>query len=138
MPNAGRVLIVDDDAWVRLVCAINLEAEGLHVLQAADGLDALEQACREGPDLILTDVSMPRFDGFRLTERLRVDERTREIPVIFLSGEVERSNEERARALGAVGYWTKPFDPCALAEFIVRRLSPAQARSSELTATASA
>jgi CheY-like chemotaxis protein len=50
-----------------------LEAEGLHVHEAADGLDALEQARRERPDLILTDVSMPRLGGFRLAERLRVD-----------------------------------------------------------------
>ena len=133
--DAGRVLIVDDDASVRLVCAVNLEAEGLHVLESADGLDGLEQARRERPDLILTDVSMPRLGGFRLAERLRVDKRTRGIPVIFLSGEVGQANAQRARALGAVAYWTKPFDPRALAAFVVDQLVSARAGPSELTAT---
>ena len=136
--DAGRVLIVDDDASVRLLCAVNLEAEGLHVLEAADGLDALEQARRERPDLILTDVSMPRLGGFRLAESLGVDERTRGIPVIFLSGEVGPSNAQRARALGAVAYWTKPFDPRALAAFVANELVPARAGPSELTAAAAA
>jgi len=134
--DSGRVLIVDDDASVRLVCAVNLEAEGLHVLEAPGGLDALEQARRERPDLILTDVSMLRLGGFRLAERLRVDERTRAMPVIFLSGEVGHSNVRRARALGAVAYRTKPFDPHALAPFVANELLAAQAGSSELTATA--
>jgi CheY-like chemotaxis protein len=115
-----------------------LEAEGLHVHEAADGLDALEQARRERPDLILTDVSMPRLGGFRLAERLRVDKRTRGIPVIFLSGEVGPSNVQRARALGAVAYWTKPFDPLALAAFVANELVPARAGPSELTAAAAA
>jgi CheY-like chemotaxis protein len=108
------------------------------VLEAADGLDALEQARRERPDLILTDVSMPRLDGFRLAERLRVDERTREIPVIFLSGEVGQSNAQRARSLGAVAYWTKPFDPQALATFVATELVAPRASPSGLTATAAA
>lgn len=102
--EAGRVLIVDDAAPVRLVCAANLEAEGLHVLEAADGLDALEQARRERPDLVLTDVTMPGLDGFQLAERLRRDERTHGMPVIFSSGEVGPANEERAGALGAVAF----------------------------------
>ena len=125
--EAARVLIVDDDASVRLVCAVNLEAEGLHVLEAADGLDGLEQARRERPDLILTDVSMPRLGGFRLAERLRVDKRTRGIPVIFLSGEVGQANAQRARALGALAYLTKPFDPRALAAFVANELVAARA-----------
>jgi CheY-like chemotaxis protein len=134
--EAGRVLIVDDDASVRLVCAVNLKAEGLHVLEAADGLDALEQARRERPDLVLTDVTMPGLDGFQLAERLRGDERTHGMPVIFLSGEVGQVNAQRARALGAVAYLTKPFDPRALAAFVAHELVAARAGPSELMATA--
>jgi CheY-like chemotaxis protein len=134
--EAGRVLIVDDDASVRLVCAVNLKAEGLHVLEAADGLDALEQARRERPDLVLTDVTMPGLDGFQLAERLRGDERTHGMPVIFLSGEVGQENAQRARALGAVAYWTKPFDPRALAAFLATELSAARAGPAELMTTA--
>jgi CheY-like chemotaxis protein len=133
--EAGRVLIVDDDAPVRLVCAVNLEAEGLHVLEAADGLAALEQARRERPDLVLTDVTMPGLDGFQLAERLRGDERTRGIPVIFLSGEVGQANAQRARALGAVAYLAKPFDPSALAAFVAHELVAARAGPAELMAS---
>ena len=134
--EAGRVLIVDDDAAVRLVCAVSLEAEGLHVLEAADGLDGFEQARRELPDLVLTDVTMPGLDGFQLAERLLRDERTRVMPLIFLTGEVEQANVERARALGAVAYLTKPFDPRALAAFVARVLMAARADPSELVAAA--
>lgn len=119
------VLVVDDDAAVRLVCAINLEAEGLCVIEAADGNDALDQMRRECPDLVLTDVMMPGLDGFDLVERLRRDERTRSLPVIFLSGETRLENAERARALGALAYLTKPFDPRRLAALVTHALAGA-------------
>ena len=124
-------MIVDDDPAVRLLCAVNLTAEGLHVLEAEDGLDALEQARCERPDLVLTDVKMPGLDGFQLAERLRGDERTRRIPLIFLSGEVAQANAERARALGALAYLTKPFDPGALASFVARELAALHAAQVE-------
>jgi CheY-like chemotaxis protein len=127
----GRVLIVDDDAVMRLLCAVNLTAEGLHVLEAEDGLEALEQARCERPDLILTDVKMPRLDGFQLAERLRGDDRTRRIPLIFLSGEVAQANAERAHELGALAYLTKPFDPGALASLVAREIDAVRAGSSD-------
>jgi CheY-like chemotaxis protein len=133
--QAGCVPIVDDDAAVRLVCAVNLEVEGLHVLEAEDGLEGLEQARCERPDLVLTDVKMPGLDGFQLAERLRRDERTRRIPLIFLSGEAGQENAERARTLGAVAYLTKPFDPRTLAAFVAHEPVAARAGSSDLTAT---
>jgi CheY-like chemotaxis protein len=134
----GRVLIVDDDAEVRLVCALNLQAEGLHVLEAEDGLKGLEQARRERPDLVLTDVTMPGLDGFELVERLREDERTRATPVIFVSGEVGTAHAERAYALGALAYLPKPFDARRLAAFVAHELAAARAASSEVTATVAA
>jgi CheY-like chemotaxis protein len=127
-------LIVDDDAATRLVCAVNLEAQGLDVLEAADGREGLEQARHELPDLVLTDVTMPGLDGFQLVETLRRDERTRRIPLIFLSGEVGQAHSERAQTLGAVAYLTKPFDPRALAAFVAQALGAARSGSSELTA----
>jgi CheY-like chemotaxis protein len=125
--EAARVLIVDDDPAVRLVCAVNLTAAGLQVLEAADGLDALAQAQTGLPDLVLTDVTMPGLDGFELAEGLRRDEQTRRIPLIFLSGEVGQANAERARSLGAVAYLTKPFDPRELATFVAREIDAARA-----------
>jgi two-component system, chemotaxis family, chemotaxis protein CheY len=95
----GRVPIVDDDAAIRTVCAISLQAEGLSVLEAVDGLRGLEQARRQRPDLVLTDVRMAGLDGFQLAYALRADRRTRSIPLIFLSAETGKANAERARAL---------------------------------------
>jgi CheY-like chemotaxis protein len=116
------VLIVDDDPAIRWLCSINLEAAGLAVREAADGRQALDRALSERPDLVLTDVRMPRLDGFQLAEALREDERTREIPLIFVSAEDAPENEARARALGALAYLTKPFDPSALASTVADAL----------------
>jgi CheY-like chemotaxis protein len=105
------------------------------VLEARDGLDALERARCERPDLVLTDVTMPGLDGFQLAERLRRDERTRRIPLVFLSGEAGPANAQRARALGALAYLMKPFDPRALAVFVAHELGAARVGSSQLAAT---
>lgn len=117
------MLIVDDDPAMRLLCAINLELEGLVVLEAADGLSALARARSEKPDLVVTDVSMPRLDGFGLAEALRRDRRTRRIPLVFVSGETNVTNEARAEKLGALAYLTKPVDPLMLASRIVEVLA---------------
>ena len=117
-----RVLIVDDDPAIRTLCAFNLQQEGLVVVEAAEGRLALEQARSARPDLVVTDVTMPGLDGFELAEALQRDERTREIPLIFLSGETEPAAAERARALGALAYLTKPFDPPALASLVAGEL----------------
>jgi CheY-like chemotaxis protein len=112
------VLIVDDDPATRMLCSVNLQLEGLRVLEAADGLDGLARARFEHPDLVVTDVLMPGLDGFQLAEALRRDERTRQIPLIFLSGEATAAHEARAHAVGALAYVTKPFDPLALSVLV--------------------
>ena len=116
--SAPRVLIVDDDAPTRLLYALNLELEGLLVLEAGDGRSGLARALAEHPDLVLTDVMMPGLDGFELAEELRRDERTRGIPFIFLSGETTAGHEARAHELGALAYLTKPVDLRALASLV--------------------
>jgi two-component system chemotaxis response regulator CheY len=121
--NAARVLIVDDDPAMRMLCSINLQLEGLVVLEAENGRRGLAQARSERPDLVLTDVSMPTFDGFQLAEALRRDDRTREIPLIFLSGESTAANRARARKLGALAYVTKPFDPPTLTSVVADALA---------------
>jgi CheY-like chemotaxis protein len=121
----ARVLVVDDDDATRLLYSINLELEGLVVLEAADGLLGLARARRECPDLVLTDVMMPGLDGFQLAEALRRDERTSRIPVVFVSAETAAANEARARELGALAYLTKPFDACALAGMVAGLFSHA-------------
>ena len=122
----ARVLIVDDDPAIRLICAASIEDHGHVVTEAADGQRALAQVRAERPDLVLTDVTMPRLDGFELAEALRGDAATIAIPLIFLSGETTAQNRARAEALGALAYITKPFDPGALASIVSEALSRAR------------
>jgi len=119
-----RILIVDDDPATRLLCSINLELEGLDVIEAENGEHALLRARSEHPDLVVTDVAMPGLDGFQLAESLRRDFRTRRIPLIFLSGEATIANEARALALGALAYLSKPFDPIAFATLVSGVFAP--------------
>ena len=92
-----RVLVIDDEAPIRLLCRVNLEAEGMDVLEAGDGPSGLELAQEERPDVVLLDVMMPRLDGWRVAEQLLEDERTSEIPIIFLTARAEF--RDRARGL---------------------------------------
>jgi CheY-like chemotaxis protein len=128
-----RVLIVEDDPAIRMLCSINLQIEGLLVLEAADGERGLEQARSERLDLVVTDVMMPGLDGFQLAEALRSDERTRQIPLIFLSSEAAPANAERANELGALAYLTKPFDPPALASLVAGAVVCADTREQPST-----
>lgn len=113
-----RVLIVDDDRSIRLLCATLLRCEGYDVIEAQDGQEGLERALAEAPDLVLLDISMPILDGFGLAAALRSDERTQRLPFVFISGEVDPQTETRAYEAGAHGYFSKPFDPSAVATFI--------------------
>jgi CheY-like chemotaxis protein len=80
---ATRVLVIDDEAPIRLLCRVNLEAEGMEVLEAADGPSGLATARAETPDVILLDVMMPGLDGWRVAEELLDDESTQGIPIVF-------------------------------------------------------
>jgi CheY-like chemotaxis protein len=124
------VLIVDDDPATRLLYAVNLELEGLRVIEASDGSEGLERARDEHPDLILTDVMMPGIDGFGLAEALRGDERTSSIPFIFLSGEITEGRQDRAHEYGALAFLAKPVDVRALASLVAGVF--AATRASEL------
>jgi DNA-binding response OmpR family regulator len=115
---AARVLIIDDEGPIRLLCRVNLEAAGMVVHEAADGPSGLEVAQRETPDVILLDVMMPGMDGWAVFSVLLEDERTAEIPVVFLTARAELRDQARGLELGGVDYVTKPFDPLELAPLI--------------------
>ena len=115
---AMRVLVIDDEAPIRLLCRVNLEAEGMEVLEAADGPSGLEKARAERPDVILLDVMMPGLDGWRVAEELLDDERTEGIPIVFLTARAELRDRARGIDLGGVDYVTKPFNPVALAPLV--------------------
>jgi DNA-binding response OmpR family regulator len=116
--SALRVLIVDDEAPIRLLCRVNLEAEQMDVLEAADGLSGLEAARRERPDVILLDVMMPGLDGWRVAEELLEDPDTSSIPIVFLTARAELRDQARGLDLGGLDYVTKPFNPVELAQTI--------------------
>ncbi len=112
------MLVIDDEAPIRLLCRVNLEAEGLEVLEAADGPGGLEKARAEQPDVILLDVMMPGLDGWRVAEELLDDERTAGIPIVFLTARAELRDRARGLDLGGVDYVTKPFNPVELAPLV--------------------
>jgi DNA-binding response OmpR family regulator len=116
--NATRVLVIDDEAPIRLLCRVNLEAEGMDVLEAADGPSGLEKARAEAPDVVLLDVMMPGLDGWRVAEELLDDPRTESIPIVFLTARAELRDRARGIDLGGVDYVTKPFNPVELAPLV--------------------
>jgi DNA-binding response OmpR family regulator len=113
-----RVLIIDDEAPIRLLCRVNLEAEQMEVIDAGDGPTGLEKAFSEEPDVILLDVMMPGLDGWQVAEALLDDERTRSIPIIFLTARAEIRDRARGLDLGGIDYVTKPFNPVELAPLV--------------------
>ena len=113
-----RVLVIDDEAPIRLLCRVNLEAEGMDVLEASDGPTGLEQAREQTPDVVLLDVMMPGLDGWRVAEHLLEDERTSDIPIIFLTARAEFRDRARGLDIGGVDYVTKPFNPLELAPLV--------------------
>ena len=115
---ATRVLVIDDEAPIRLLCRVNLEAEGMDVLEAADGPTGLEKARAETPDVVLLDVMMPGLDGWRVAEELLDDPRTQSIPIVFLTARAELRDRARGIDLGGIDYVTKPFNPVELAPLV--------------------
>ncbi|HEY5160955.1 MAG TPA: response regulator [Gaiellaceae bacterium] len=113
-----RVLIIDDEAPIRLLCRVNLEAEGMEVIEAADGISGIETARRERPDVVLLDVVMPHLDGWGVAQELVRDELTKELPIIFLTARAEICDRSRGLDIGGVEYVTKPFNPLELAPLI--------------------
>jgi len=120
---ATRVLVIDDEAPIRLLCRVNLEAEGMEVIEAADGPSGLDRARADAPDVILLDVMMPGLDGWRVAEELLDDAGTASIPIIFLTARAELRDRARGIDLGGVDYVTKPFNPVELAPLVRDLLS---------------
>ena len=111
-------LVIDDEAPIRLLCRVNLEAEGIAVEEAPDGPSGLELARTALPDAILLDVMMPGLDGWTVAERLLADEATRSIPIIFLTARADVRDRARGIDAGGLDYITKPFNPVELAPLV--------------------
>ena len=110
--------MIDDEAPIRLLCRVNLEAEGMEVVEASDGPTGLEKARVEQPDVVLLDVMMPGIDGWHVAEELLEDERTSGIPIVFLTARAEFRDRAKGLGLGGIDYVTKPFNPLELAPLV--------------------
>ena len=116
-----KVLVIDDEPPIRLLCRVNLEAEGIEVVEAGNGPAGLQKAREEDPDVVLLDVMMPGLDGWHVAQELLENEETAEIPIIFLTARAEFRDRAKGLDIGGVDYVTKPFNPLELAP-LVRQL----------------
>ena len=106
-----RILAVDDEPHILKLVSFSLKSGGYEVLEASDGLSAIEVARAEKPDLVLMDVMMPACDGYEACRRLKADPETAEIPVMMLTAKTQESERKTGEAAGAVDYIKKPFTP---------------------------
>ena len=114
--DAIRVLVVDDEEPIRLLCRVNLEASGMEVVEAEDGRSALVAVRDHQPDLVLLDFMMPSLNGWDVAQELA--ERGPSPPVVFLTALADSSARVKAYEHGGVGYILKPFDPVELAGLV--------------------
>jgi DNA-binding response OmpR family regulator len=112
----AKVLLVDDDPVILKLLQVNFEMEGYNVLTANDGVEGLEKARAERPDVVILDIMMPRMDGLEVTRELKGDDSTKDMPILLLSAKAQASDIQLGREVGADDYLTKPFDPLELLE----------------------
>lgn len=118
-----KVLIVDDDASVRELIRLLLETQDVGVIiEGSNGLEALEKATVEKPDLILLDVMMPEMSGLEAIRQLKADPTTAKIPIIMLTARGDQFTLDQVKAAGALLHLTKPFFPGILAERVKEAL----------------
>ena len=121
------ILVVDDEPDVLRMLQVVLGRHGYEVLGAPSGMEGLVLAASESPDLVLLDIMMEGMDGWEVLKLLKLDERTRDIPVIILSARAEARDKIRGLQEGAVDYITKPFSVQGVVESIDIILNRSQA-----------
>ncbi len=114
------VLTVDDSRTMRDMLMLALSEAGYNVVQAEDGLHGLEVLQTSDPDVIVTDINMPRMDGYGFIKSVRSDGQHRAVPILVLTTESDAEKKDRARRAGATGWIVKPFDPVKLVDAIRR------------------
>lgn len=116
----GPILLVEDDAETRLAYRVLLEHAGWSVHEAGDGEQALRMVDSALPRVAVIDISIPGVDGWEMTRRLKLDERTRDVPVLLVTGHALDEDLQRARDLGCSGYLVKPVPPSRFVEEVER------------------
>ena len=117
-----KILTVDDSRTMRDMLRLALSSAGFNVVQAVDGLDGLDVLERENPELVITDINMPKMDGFGFIEGARKIGRFRVVPILVLTTESDPDKKMRAKKAGATGWIVKPFDPVKLVD-VIRRVA---------------
>lgn len=112
----NNILVADDEESLRLLIRTTLEGSDVTILEAGDGVAALEMARRELPDLIVLDWMMPRKNGLEVTRELRADPRTRGIAILMLTAMGQERDRKAGLAAGVQAYLVKPFSPLELLE----------------------
>jgi DNA-binding response OmpR family regulator len=118
----STVLVVDDDPVILKLLEVNFEMEGFVVLVAHDGEEGIEVARNERPDVIVSDIMMPRVSGLELVTALKSDPSTSDIPIILLSAKAQNADVRSGLDAGADDYVTKPFEPLDLVDRVNRLL----------------
>ena len=121
MPDS-TVLVVDDDPVILKLLEVNFEMEGFTVLVARDGEEGIEVARSNQPDLVVSDIMMPKKSGLELVVALKSDASTSEIPIILLSAKAQNADVRTGLDAGADDYVTKPFEPLDLVDRVNRLL----------------
>jgi DNA-binding response OmpR family regulator len=121
--NPKKILVVDDEADLVETVRFPLEMEGYHVLVSYNGEDALSQARKENPDLILLDLMLPKLDGYKVCRLLKFDERYKHIPILMLTAKTQEKDKVLGLETGADEYITKPFEMEYLLEKVKAYLS---------------
>jgi two-component system chemotaxis response regulator CheY len=122
-PMSKRILTIDDSKTMRDMLMLTLAEAGFDVLQAVDGQDGLDVLVKEQVDVVITDINMPRMDGYEVIRQLRSDPSHKTTPILVLTTESEAEKKNLAREAGATGWMVKPFDPDRLVA-TVRKVAP--------------
>lgn len=118
-----KVLVVDDEVFIRKMIDARLKASGIDVIEAENGIEALEKTISDRPNLIIMDVMMPKMDGFQACEAIRSNSSIADTPIVMLTARGQLVDMEKAMALGILEYITKPFSPKMLTEKVLEILN---------------
>ena len=118
-----RIVVADDDPFIRRLVVFTLKKRGYEILEASDGAAALDLVRQAKPDLVVLDVLMPEMTGLEVTKILAQDSATAQIPILIISASAQRAEIEAGLASGATAYLVKPFEPKVLGERVAEILA---------------
>jgi DNA-binding response OmpR family regulator len=122
-----RVLVIDDEPDVLLLCRVNLEHAGYEVIEAREGAQGLALAQSERPDAVILDLMIPIMGGYEVLAAMRADEATHDVPVLILTAKAQRDDRIRCWEDGAAEFVTKPFPPDLLLDALARVMAMSEA-----------